>query len=340
MTMPKRVATLLLITVVLLAGSLALGSARVAYGQDPTIPTRTPTPDPNAAQPTNVAPSSTPDNGGDNNPPPPPPAEATATATGTTAAQPLGPTYTPTATATAPGAALPASNGCSDEPYVQAIQQVIVYAGPGSDYAALAVLQPEETRPIAGRAGFATWWQIRMSDTLLGWVPDSEVNEFGNTGKVPVVEPMEINGTTPTPGAPWEPTPLPYVPCDETPTPSPTPTATSTATPAATTASATQMAMVSSSIANDQDAGGSGDAGASGERNAGVQVALPQPDGSTVGKQDTASAAGLDSSGRVSPSQVILPLAGVILVVAGVIVALLSRKPAVSGGATGPENEA
>lgn len=304
--------------------ALAGAGVRQAGAFDPTIPTRTPTPDPNQPPP---SPTTGSQNPGD---PAPPTSPAQPTATSAPGGAAPGPA---TATATTQAGsnvspppllggtvrANPGSPGsCNDTPYVQAIGQTVVYRGPGSDYVPVSTLQPGEMRPIVGRAQYAQWWQIWLDSGSIGWVDDVEVKEFGDTGLVPVVDPPAINGATPTPGALWNPTPLPLLTCVPTPTPTHTPTTPPTATATVSDRSSDDdltptaemvLADVGPTPALDEDilAGG-------GEE--------PGIQGSGI------SSRGTDASRAASPTSatnLLLPLAGLGLIAGGIALALLSR---------------
>jgi hypothetical protein len=122
---------------------------------------------------------------------------------------------------------------------VQARNLINVRTGPGIDYPVAGSLVFLEVRVIVGRAANAEWWVIEMPGSTEGWVANTTVNVHGYTGDIPIVEAPEIGGSTPTPGADWNPTPNPICP---THTPTPTARATGTATseptapPTATTA--------------------------------------------------------------------------------------------------------
>ena len=79
--------------------------------------------------------------------------------------------------------------------------------------------------PIIGRAEEAEWWLIQLADGGQGWVADNAVIVEGYISIVPALTAPPLNGQTPTPGAPWNPTPYPF--CTVT----PTHTATATAVP-------------------------------------------------------------------------------------------------------------
>lgn len=305
-----------------------------AYAQDPTIPTRTPTPDPNQPPPQPSPTSASDDGGGNPNPPPPAPTEtsvpqATATATATTQgiAAPVA-TATSTAPAAIEGAPIPApgdaalpADFCGGPPIARAIDLTLVHLGPGEDYPIVGSLPATEERLIVGRAEFAPWWQILLianEPQLLGWVADIAVDEIGDTGSVPLVVPPPINGLAPTPGAPWNPTPIPSA-C--TPTPTATPTATPSATPTTTATPADTLSTNTDSTTGGEGGGttGSTTAGlASNDQAAGKQVR----DGEQPSADATSETTAAGSSGAAS---LLVPLLGVGLIAGGVLIALLTR---------------
>lgn len=305
----------LILVLMLVIGPAGL-AARQAWAQDPTIPTRTPTP---GAPPPN--PTATDD---DQPNPPPPDATATtappgATATATTSGQ-----STATALATAPTSALgsatptaPAATApdtrqagtCDDSPYITAVGVVYVYEGPGGDYNIVDTLPDGDTRRIVGRAGYADWWVIMLTLTETGWVDDQDVTVSGNTGLAPVIDPPPIGGATPTRGAPWNPTPAPFPTCPATATATATPTATPTTTAAAPTAApaATSAAPATESAA--------------------APTATTEPStGTTLGTGlDPRGAESARAESPTSTVNLILPLAGLALIAAGVVMALMAR---------------
>jgi hypothetical protein len=325
--MSKRILISLLLGIIVI-GAIVVGVGPV-YAQDPTIPTRTPTPDPNQPPPPPPAPptaTSEPDSGGSNPPPtatePSPPAgTATATSVPVVAA-----TATSTATAAGPGdetAGEETADSCLVPPIVRAIDLALVHAGPGEDYPVVGSLPAGTERLITGRAEFATWWQILLiadEPQLLGWVADATVDEFGDTGSVPLVEPPLLNGVAPTPGAPWQPTPLPPA-C--TPTPSPRPTATATAMPSATpTATATPSEALSGVAIGDAQAGAGGSAAELSSQGAadGKQLAPGEAADASDGEADNTG-----GSGRSSLASLLVPMLGIALIAGGIIIALISR---------------
>jgi hypothetical protein len=322
--MSKRILISLLVGIIVL-GAIAVGAGRPVYAQDPTIPTRTPTPDPNQPPPPPPAPptATSESDGGGSNPPPtatePSPPANTATATSLPV---LAATATATATAVNPGdetVSGETADPCLAPPIVRAIDLVLVHAGPGEDYPVVGSLSAGTERLITGRAEFATWWQVLLiadEPQLLGWVADAAVDEFGDTGSVPLVEPPLLNGVAPTPGAPWQPTPLPSA-C----TPTPTPTATLTATPTATpTATATPSEA--------QAGAGTGDA----QAGAGGSAAELDSQGATDGKQLAPGETAVASTGEPNQtggtsglSSLLVPMLGIALIAGGIIIALISR---------------
>lgn len=309
---------------VLLLIILALGSAgnRGVMAQDPTIPTRTPTPDPAATSDDsdNPPPEAT-------NPSDPEPVDPTATTQGS---GPQSPTVTNTPIA--PGGASPGSTqtpvatatsrttqpGCDETPYVKAIEAATVYAGPGDDYEEVAQLGPEDMRPIIGRAYDARWWRIQFDDETIGWVADIDVTEHGNTAQVNPVESPSINGNTPTPSATWNPTPLPLPNCVP---PTPTPTATPTETPV----------VEGDGVTGSQ--GGSTDDPQLTPTVGMVSAEVGENEPVVEEESDIAgqgvSSRNSEASRAASPTNamnLILPLAGLALISGGIILALVSRK--------------
>lgn len=335
--MLKRIPFIIIIAV-LISSSVTLTAVRMASAQDPTIPTRTPTPDPNRPPPSQPSPTPSGSGGGGNNQPPatstsspeqpvnPPPAVASPQVPGTN--------LTPVPTTQAgqsgqiTGQGLPGGDACDETPTIQTLSRITVHAGPGLDYPVVTTLEKDERRPIIGRAGYATWWQIQVRPRLVGWVLDEEVDELGNTALVPVVEPPMLNGIVPTPGAPWDPTPIPFVACQPTALPSATPPPTMTAAAEPTIAIA----------AADSDSG-SGDSPQSSASSAMVEENQDQAGDSGPSEQPGAAdlaAAGVSERGLTanrnegstdteSSLNLILPLGGIFLIAAGILVALLTR---------------
>ena len=290
------------------------GLARGAQAQDPTIPTRTPTPGAPPPGPTAT----------DDDQPTPPPPGATATtaapgATATTAAATA--TGQATATTTTGSSATPTTtpdtrqaDTCDDSPYITAVGVVYVYAGPGGDYNIVATLQDGDTRRIVGRAGYADWWVIMLTPTETGWVDDQDVTVSGNTGLAPVIDPPPIGAATATRGAPWNPTPPPFPTYPATATPTSTPTSTPTAT--ATTNSTAAVPAASSDAAATPAA-----------ESAAATSATAQQTAETVAGTglDPRGAESARSESPTSNVNLILPLAGLALIAGGIVMALMAR---------------
>lgn len=317
--MRKQISTTILVFGLIIGGLVGAG-IQSARAQDPTIPTRTPTPDPNRPSPNPTA--TTGDTG---NPPPAPTntSEPGATATSTTtsgpgAESPAG-SQTPSGTLSAIISGSSVAGDCDDGTFIEAIDLLSVYEGPGGDYDIVGVLQSGDRRPILGRAGFADWWQIQFSPDLVGWVDDEDVNEFGNTALIPIVDPPLINGLAPTPGAPWNPTPSANTLCAATPSPTATVTGAATLPPSATTESSLAGGAAQSGVEQTPVTGNS-------------PVTAP---GSDTVVQPEEQAAGLGVSPRgsdasraaapTSATNLIIPLVGLLLIGGGIVLALLTR---------------
>ncbi len=181
-------------------------------GAGQTIPTITPTsPPPTATQPGGGG-------GGGNNPTATQPASSEATTTPTSTLLPVNIAPTPV------GGFLPTAVPCSGSPTIQTLGATNVRSGPGLEYDVIGQLVYLEVRYIVGRAETAEWWLIQFNNGQFGWVADSIVLVQGYTPIVPIVEAPPLDGSTPTPGPTWMPTPIPF--CTVTPVPTTTPTAT------------------------------------------------------------------------------------------------------------------
>jgi hypothetical protein len=198
----------------------------------------------------------------------------------------------------------------------QAVEDVVnVHSGPGEDYPIIGTMVKGEVRPLIGRAEFAEWWNIQFHPTANAWVADEDVDEYGDTGSLALVEPPPIDGNTPTPGPVWRPTALPV--CTPTPTatltPSPTlsPTTTPTTMPTETATSTVEVSESASSDTND-------------------------PEGGSV------TAAPEDTELVTAPPQVtsnILPVVGAGLLGLGVILGLMARRRGDATAGSGSEGE-
>lgn len=185
-----------------------------------TIPTRTPTPPPTAT-------SSNPGGGNPTVTPTPPRVTPTSTLL------PVDIAPTPV------GGFLPTAVPCSSKPTIQTRGATNVRSGPGINYSVVGELVFLEVRYIVGRAETAEWWLIQFNNGQLGWVADDVVLVQGYTPIVPLVEAPPLANGTPTPGAVWNPTPIPF--CTVTPIPTETAPPTAAVSPTGVQPSATPL---------------------------------------------------------------------------------------------------
>ena len=203
---------------------------------------------------------------------------------------------------------------------------VIVRSGPGQDYDRVGEIAYLDVRPIIGRSTSSPWWQIALDgDTrIAGWVADEFVVVSGYTGAVPVLpSPALPTGDTPTPGAAWDPTPNPIC----------TPPPTATDTPAAPTDTPAPTATELPPAATNTDT-----APAAEEAEALAESAQPEATTTAVSpptkipeaaKQPAPTAAPLGTdlaTGSTNSLDIWLPLMGVGLVLAGVILLFVRRR--------------
>ena len=310
-----------------------------------TIPTRTPTPKSDNA--TDPPPDPTDDNGGGNNTPNPtnpPPARSSSTPSSNATDTPIPVVGTPLATNTVQlpvssatstimviGTATPSANGtipasstpfggvlapgttpvsfpvvatafptaeqCGEPPTFTTLITAIVYSGPGNEYTFIETLAADETRPIVGRAVYSPWWLIQLDGKFnQAWINDKTGVIHGNTANVPEVPAPDIDGVTPTPGIPWAPTPVND--CDLTPT----------------VAATSSMVIVGSSTTIEEQ-------GVSLEGESGSQSDLESDQRSIAAS--TAAPLDLPSS---APTPNLLPIAGLVLIIAAVFIALFLRR--------------
>ena len=320
---------------------LALANPNKMLGQM-TIPTRTPVPD----SPTKPPPQPTDDNGGGNQPSPsdtPQPADTpvpsptavppTNTAIPANTVQPATPIGTNTAvtpTKTSPGSSLPTypsitrisraqidkiapgttpvafpvvatsfptAEPCGEPPTITTLTIANVYDGPGSDYLVSETLGAKEVRPIVGRAAHTTWWLIQIDGKFSqAWISDKAGTVHGFIANVPIIEAPAINGALPTPGKQWDPTPAPI--CTPTPTPTSDPTIISGSLADGSSSSSEKVGTISDvNVAADQ-------------RNQIAEAAPPL-------ELEVPSA---------TPTLNLLPIAGLVLIVAAIFVALFLRR--------------
>jgi hypothetical protein len=76
---------------------------------------------------------------------------------------------------------------------------VNIRTGPGLSFAVMGTLPANTPRPIVGRSGDGSWWQIKLTESDLGWV-SSTVVQAGNTAAVPLVQ-VAAPANAPVPAA-------------------------------------------------------------------------------------------------------------------------------------------
>jgi serine/threonine protein kinase len=143
------------------------------------------------------------------------------------------PTDAPSSTPTPTGSPTLTITPTPATPFVQAVREVVVRGGPGSQYPQVGLLPAEWRLDIIGVSEDGAWYQVMLPDGTRGWVASAAalVNAGGNLAAVPIVPaPTETPTHTPT----------------ITPTHLPTATATRTLPPLPTTAdvSATPSELV------------------------------------------------------------------------------------------------
>jgi hypothetical protein len=103
----------------------------------------------------------------------------------------------------------PEANPCGLPPTYTAKEAISVFAGPGIDYPLAGLLDVEGVRPIVGRAAFVNWWLVQLDESgRAGWVSDDLGTVHGYIERVPIINAPDLNGVAPTPGSTlWSPTP-------------------------------------------------------------------------------------------------------------------------------------
>ena len=264
--------------------------------------------------------------------------QASATATATNVAQPPLPSSTSSAVPTdddalpltdagtdalAPGStpvtfpsvasAFPTAGPCGEPPTFTTLTKANVYLGPGSDYPASDTLGAKEVRPIVGRAAYATWWLIQLDGKFSqGWISDKAGTVQGYTGNVLVIVAPAINGTFPTPGSEWDPTPAPAC------LPTPTPTG--------------ESAVVSGIVAYGDGAVNAQSAESAEAPSSSAQGSEIENVSSEQRSQIAEAARPLEVPSTTTPTPNLLPIAGLVLVIAAIIVALFLRRSSSRSG--------
>ena len=242
----------------------------------------------------------------------PPPAATHTAQPGATAV----PSPTSLLAATPEGGLLPTAAPCADSPTIQAADTLNVRQGPGISYQIIDQLVFLEVRPIIGRSQTDQWWLIELASGDSGWVANAPELAQGYIGNVPIVPAPPINGQTPTPGVPWQPTLSPF--CTVTPTH--TATTTASATPTA-TPTATHTAVTPTNTATNNEADAATRIALSAMTIEATSTPLPLP----TAYPPRPTATPLDI---VTPASTpdFLPIAGLVLIAGGIFVALIRRK--------------
>lgn len=186
---------------------------------------------PTAPPPTSPPATATQSNGGGNNPTVTNTPQTQVTATSTLLPVQFAPTPV--------GGFIATAVPCGNSPTIQTLGATNVRGGPGIEYDVVGELVYLEVRFIVGRAESAEWWLIQYNDGLFGWVADEIVLVQGYTPIIPVVEAPPLAGSTPTPGAAWNPTPIPFCTVTPIPTVVPSPSPAPNVQPAQTLATET-----------------------------------------------------------------------------------------------------
>jgi hypothetical protein len=109
---------------------------------------------------------------------------------------------------------VPAEAQVATQPQLVAPAPVNIRSGPGLDFEVIGTLNPNVDRPIIGRNGDASWWQITITDEKSGWVSNTVVTTR-NTNDVPLVNsPVSRAPAAPAPAqaAASSPPPAPEAP--------------------------------------------------------------------------------------------------------------------------------
>ena len=70
--------------------------------------------------------------------------------------------------------------------------------GPATNYPVIVVLQRGASLPIIGRVGDNSWWQVRTTDGIVGWVSAAYTDESGDCSAVPLAAPPPPPNPAPT----------------------------------------------------------------------------------------------------------------------------------------------
>ena len=253
----------------------------------------------------------------------PPGAWSTATATATSALSApltqkqinaLAPGSTPISFPAVPSS-FPTAGPCGEPPTFTTLTTANVYLGPGSDYPSSDTLAANEVRPIVGRAAYATWWLIQLDGKYTqGWISDKAGAVQGYTGNVPIIIAPAIKGAFPTPAPRWNPTAAPIC------TPTATPTGDAALIGGLIASADTDVAAEAQNEQSVQITDSGSVAAESGQTSENGSVSSEQR------SQFAEAASPLEVPSTSAPTPNLLPVAGLVLVIAAVFVALFLRR--------------
>lgn len=246
--------------------------------------------------------------------------------------------------------AYPQAGPCDLPPTFTSLDAISIYAGPGEDYMLVGLLGETEVRPIVGRAAFTNWWVIQLDRTgRIGWASDKSGTIHGYTGRVPIITAPDLDGVAPTPGGPaWVPTPevecsIPELAAAAAAINATTEDGEAFSPPSNKPESPEGVVEINGAVDAKRPVQGSD----SGESSAAVQTAGDSNDAAPgvvqIGEETAAdpllndladAAAPLELTGSTSAAPQLpnlMPIAGIVLIVAAVIVGMIARR----GGSNG-----
>ena len=106
-------------------------------------------------------------------------------------------------------ARIPTALPCGVPPTVLALGPVSVRSGPSPEYQLLGRLAFSDVRIVVGRADSSPWWLIQFDELQRGWVSDQAVEVQGNISDTIVAASSSETGNTKFQESLWNPTPQP-----------------------------------------------------------------------------------------------------------------------------------
>ncbi|MFN2138562.1 MAG: hypothetical protein ACK2UK_21575 [Candidatus Promineifilaceae bacterium] len=219
----------------------------------------------------------------------------------------------------------PEAGPCEMPPTFTTLGPISLYVGPGAAYELSGLLGAGEVRPIVGRAAFVPWWLLQLDATgRVGWALDAEGELHGYISRVAIVSAPELNGVAPTPGgAPW----IPIAPEECEGLGLPAAAVAAAAAVVTPPSSKPDSPVVAPTVAGDD----SSDIASQAEGSV-VSAKLMPGDRSSAADAlvdelaDTAAPLDQTSDGSSQQLPNLMPIAGAVLILAGVIVALVARR--------------